>query len=122
MSKYLSNNKILFLIIIIHAFLNFESYCNSFLKIGSRKINYERISPKGRYRVEFYTLNEIITLITKYDHYGGYAKVYDRKINQYIYESHVYDGFDCGSLWFQDEMYPIIHNSCFETQRLELEE
>jgi hypothetical protein len=97
-------------------------YCDSFYKLGSRKINYERISPKGRYIVEFYSLNEFITLITKYDHYGGYAKVYDRKINKYIYESYVYDGFDCGTLWFPDEIFPTISDFCFETQQLELEE
>jgi hypothetical protein len=122
MTKYLSNNKIVFLIILVHIFLNFDLYCDSFYKLGSKKINYERISPKVRYRVEFYTLNEFIALITEYGYYGGYAKVYDKKIDEYIYESHVYDDFDCGSLWFQDEMNPKIHNSCFETQRLELEE
>ncbi|GAB6110539.1 hypothetical protein JCM14713_02970 [Desulfomicrobium salsuginis] len=122
MTKYFSNNKIVFLIIIAHILFNFDFYFDSFYKLGSRKINYERISPKGRYRVEFYKLNEFITLITKYDHYGRYAKVYDKKNDKYIYESPVYDGFDCGTTWFQHEMRPTIFNFCFETQRLELEE
>ena len=122
MTKYLSYKKIVFFIILVHIFLNFDLYCDNFYKLGSRKINYERVSPKGRYRVEFYALNKFITLITKYDHYGEYAKVYDNKVNEYIYESPAYDGFDCGSLWFQDEMYPKIHDSCFETQKLELED
>ena len=122
MTKYLSYKKIVFFIILVHIFLNFDLYCDNFYKLGSRKINYERVSPKGRYRVEFYALNKFITLITKYDHYGEYAKVYDNKINEYIYESPAYDGFDCGSTWFQNEMRPTIFNFCFETQRLELEE
>ena len=122
MLKYLSNNKILLLIILIHVFLNFELYCDSFLKIGSRKINYKRISPKGRYIVENYKLCSFMTIITIYDYFSGYVRVYDNKIDKYIYESPVYYGMDCGTLWFQDDMYPKIHNACFETQRLELEE
>ena len=122
MPKYLSNNKILLLIILIHAFLNFRLYCDSFLKIGSRKINYERISPKGRYIVENYKLCSFITIITSYDYFSGYTRVYDKKIEKYIYESPVYYGMDCGALWFPDEMQPTIFNFCFETQRLELEE
>lgn len=122
MGKYLSNRKIVLLIIIIHALLNFDLYCDSFLKIGSRKINFEDISPKGRYIVEHYVLNEFITLITKYDNYGEYVKVYDIKIDKYIYESPVYDGFDCGAIWFPHDNRPTIFDFCFETQRLELEE
>lgn len=122
MIKYLSNNKIVFIILLVHILLNSNLYCDSFLKIGSRKTNYERISPKGRYIVEHYKLCSFMTIITIYDYFSGYVRIYDNNIDKYIYESPVYYGMDCGTLWFPHEMRPTILNFCFETQRLELEE
>jgi hypothetical protein len=122
MLTYHDKNKIIFLILLIHIFLNIELYCDSYSKVGSKKINYEIISPKGRYRVEFYDLNQFINFITTHDRYAEYSRVYDNKINSYIYESPVYDGFDCGFLSFPDELRPTIFSQCFETQILELEE
>lgn len=122
MLTYLDKNKIIFLILLIHIFLNIELYGDSYSKIGSKKMNYEIISPKGRYRVEFYEINQFINFITTHDRYAEYSRVYDNKINSLIYESQVYDGFDCGYLSFPDELRPTIFSQCFETQILELEE
>lgn len=80
------------------------------------------MSPNERYRVEFYKFSDFIKLITIYDYFSGYAMVYDKKLDNYIYESPVYYGMDCGALSFPDELRPTILDQCFETQRLELEE
>ena len=122
MFKYINKKIIIFLIILTHVFINFELYCDSFLKIGAHKINLELVSPKGRYKVEFYKVSDFTTIVTIYDYFSGYAMVYDNKLENYIYESPVYYGMDCGALSFPDELRPTILDQCFETQQLELEE
>lgn len=122
MFKYINKKIIIFLIILTHVFINFELYCDSFLKIGAHKINLELVSPKRRYKVEFYKVSDFTTIVTIYDYFSGYAMVYDNKIENYVYESQVYYGMDCGSLSFPDELQPTISDQCFETQILELEE
>lgn len=122
MKKNLNNRHIILFIFLIHIFININSYYDNFLKIGSKKIKYENISPKGRYKVEHYKLHAIITIITTYHWYSGYVKIYDNFKKIYVYESEVYDGFDCGVTGWPSTYSPTIMNFCFKTQELEPEE
>lgn len=120
--RYFDKKMGLLLILFMHIFLNIDFYCDIYSKLWSQKINFEVVSPKGRYMVEYYSLNQFVNLLTKHTRYSGYSRVYDNKKNAYVYESSVYDLIDCGILSFPNKMRPTIFSLCFETPRLELEE
>lgn len=56
MFKYIDKKIIIFLIILTHVFINFELYSDSFLKIGSHKINLNIMSPKKGIELSFIKL------------------------------------------------------------------
>ena len=91
MMRYFDKKMGLLLILFMHIFLNIDFYCDIYSKLWSQKINFEVVSPKGRYMVEYYSLNQFVNLLTKHTRYSGYSRVYDNKKNAYVYESSVYD-------------------------------